>query len=281
MSKFTIKKRIALLLLFAFFCITSCLSCISKEEGDAGEESPPPVKEAAVEEPAIVQQERENQDVLPKVEPTKENAIEEPQIDEPPVEEPVKVETPEPVVAEPQPVAIETQPEVAATEEAPIIEEIAKEESEPPAEESVDEEDEIVAIIDDVVITRKDYMEAKSQVEVVIEELNQITKKKQYSRWLGYLDDEYKDTLSNRAYLSQITGTLPKVLRDRRVKLNNIRDYFEYVFVPSRQDIRVDDIEYITPTRVYVMMDMSGGRRAAVYILQKEDDGAWKLANKH
>ena len=256
MSKFSIKKISALLLLFALFCVAGCLSCVSKDGDAAG--SPPPAEEAVAEPPVLAPREALPEDKAAK-------PVEKPQekkADPPPAAKPV--ENPAPAIEE----AVVEKPEPPAAEE--------------PAAPAVDEEDgnEVVVVVNDVAITRQEFIQTKSEVEDVVEELNKITREKNYTQWLTYLDGEYRSAVSDKAYLAQISNSLPKALRDRRVRLNSLRDYFEYVFVPSRQNIRVDDIQYITPTRVYVIMDMTEGTRAAVYILEKGDDGSWKLVNK-
>lgn len=147
--------------------------------------------------------------------------------------------------------------------------------------EVLEDGNEIVAIVDSVVITRQDFRQTKSEVEAVVEDLNQITKERDYSRWLDYLDPAYRRTLSDRNYLEQISNSLPQALRDRRVRLTTLKDYFDYVFVPSRQNIRVDDIQFITPSRVYVIMDLSRDQRAAVYILERGSGGNWKLVDRN
>ncbi len=156
---------------------------------------------------------------------------------------------------------------------------------EPQAEEAsaevLEDENEIVAIVDSVVITMQDFRQTKSEIEAVVEDLNQITKERDYSRWLDYLDPAYRKTLSDRSYLEQISNSLPQALKDRRVRLTTLKDYFDYVFVPSRQNIRVDDIQFITPSRVYVIMDLSRDQRAAVYILEKESGSNWKLVDRN
>ena len=68
------------------------------------------------------------------------------------------------------------------------------------------------------------------------------------------------------------------IVSSRRKKA--LEDYFDYVFVPSRQNIRVDDIQFITPSRVYVIMEMAQAQRAAVHILEKNGNGSWKLVGK-
>jgi len=52
------------------------------------------------------------------------------------------------------------------------------------------------------------------------------------------------------------------------------------VFVPSRQNMRVDDIQFVSPTRVYVIMEIAPSSPAAIYILEKTPSG-WKLVPKN
>ena len=263
MSKGIIKTPCALPPVVALFCLASCASVDSK----VAEPSPSPVEEAADELHVLMPHEvlpgHEDHAFLPEHEGHDElhehELPEEEAVSEPPVEE--------------------AEPEVAEAEPEPIIEEKAEEEPPPPIEE--DDANEVVAVVDDVPITKQEHLQTKSEVEAVVEDLNKITREKDYVHWITYLDEDYKSTLSNRGYLAQITKSLPKALRSMHVQLVTIRDYFDYVFVPSRQNVRVDDIQYITPTRVYVIMEMRGGKRAAVYILEKESDGSWKLVDKH
>lgn len=143
-----------------------------------------------------------------------------------------------------------------------------------------DDGDEVVAMVDSVAITKEAFNQTKSEIEIVVEDLNAITRKQDYARWLTYLDPEYRKMLSSRSWLAGVSRSLPRALQERHVRLYTLEDYFDYVFVPSRQNIRVDDIQFITPSRVYVIMEMAQGQRAAVYILEKNGNGSWKLVGK-
>lgn len=143
-----------------------------------------------------------------------------------------------------------------------------------------DDGDEVVAMVDSVAITKEAFNQTKSEIEIVVEDLNAITREKDYARWLTYLDPEYRKMLSSRSWLAGVSRSLPRALQERHVRLYTLEDYFDYVFVPSRQNIRVDDIQFITPSRVYVIMEMAQAQRAAVYILEKNGNGSWKLVGK-
>ena len=59
------------------------------------------------------------------------------------------------------------------------------------------------------------------------------------------------------------------------IKLKSLKDYFTYVFVPSRQNVRVDDIKFVSPTRVDVIMKQANVS-LLVYGLENIS-GSWKL----
>lgn len=143
------------------------------------------------------------------------------------------------------------------------------------------DDNEVVVTVDSVGITKHEFEKTKSEIEVVVEDLNKITETQNYDAWLAYLDPDYRKTLTDRAYLDRVSKSLPRALQERKIRLLTLEDYFKYVFVPSRQNIRVDDIQFITPTRVYVIMEISHGQTAAVYILEKNQNGEWKLVDKN
>lgn len=136
--------------------------------------------------------------------------------------------------------------------------------------------DTIVIKFDTVAITKLTFENTKTEMQLVVEELNKITLERDYTKWLTWLSDEYKQTYSDPAILEKVSSSLPI----KGVKLKTLRDYFEYVFVPSRQNMRVDDIQFVSPTRVYVIMEITPKSPAAIYILEKTPTG-WKLVLKN
>ncbi len=134
----------------------------------------------------------------------------------------------------------------------------------------------IVARFNDIEITKATYDTAKSEIQLVVEDLNTITLNRDYNRWMTYLSEEYIQTFSDPAHLQRVSASLPI----RGVQLRTLRDYFTYVFVPSRQNMRVDDIQFVSPTRVYAIMEIDPKTPVAIYILEKTALG-WQIVVKN
>ena len=208
---------------------------VQSETIDASTPQPEPVKEPA----PLMQQET----VKPAV-PTKPN---------PPVktkESPVTVEKP---LAEPKPVVEKKEPVVEVKPEP------------------VEEKNTVIAEFEGVTITKETYDQTKTEMEKIVESLNRITATKNYSQWITFLSDGYRQQYSQALTLQKVSEALPV----KGIKLKSLRDYFTYVFVPSRQNVRVDDIKFVSPTRVDVIMKQ-GNTSLLVYGLENID-GTWKL----
>lgn len=141
------------------------------------------------------------------------------------------------------------------------------------AETSKAADEEVVAQFEGVSITRKEKEIAKSEIEEVVKKLNEITAKKDYGRWRYWLSKDYIKEFSKPEVLKKISEEHSANLRGKQLK--TIEDYFYYVFVPSRQNGRVDDIEYLTPTKVRVWK-IEPTRKLIFYNLEKIDD-RWLL----
>lgn len=134
----------------------------------------------------------------------------------------------------------------------------------------------VVVQFDSVAITKLTFKNTKTEIETVVEDLNKITLTKDYARWQTYLSDEYVAVFSDPENLAAVSRSLPT----KGIQLRTLRDYFNYVFVPSRQNMRVDDIQFVSPIRVYVIMEIAPGSPAAIYILEKTQAG-WKIVPKN
>lgn len=132
-------------------------------------------------------------------------------------------------------------------------------------------DDKTFVSFDPSTISREQYEEEKSEIQLLVEQLNKITSARDYVGWLNFISDEYKNYYSDPEVLKAQTSRLPV----KNLKLNNLQDYFKYVFVVSRQKCRVDDINYITPTRVKVLQ-REPGKVLIIYNLEKFE-GHWKI----
>ena len=223
--------------------------------------APPSVKEEpaqseAVSAPAPVV-EPEPKETMPSVqqEPAKSAVPVKPA--EPKQEAPVRKEEPPAKAEEPS-----VKPESVVTKKEP-----AAKVKPAPAE----KKQEVIAEFEGVTITKETYDQTKTEMEKIVENLNRITASKDYSQWLKLLSEEYKQQYSQALTLQKVSEALPV----KGIKLKSLRDYFTYVFVPSRQNVRVDDIKFVSPTRVDVIMKQANVS-LLVYGLENID-GTWKL----
>ncbi|UTC78659.1 hypothetical protein E4O04_11920 [Treponema sp. OMZ 799] len=173
-----------------------------------------------------------------------------------------------PVVETPVPQEKPQEVQKPAVVEKPV--EKAEPKVEPKVEAAKSADEEVVAQFEGVSITKKDKEIAKSEIEEVVKKLNEITAKKDYGRWRYWLSIEYIKEFSKPEVLKKTSEGLPAHLKGKQLK--NIEDYFYYVFVPSRQNKKFDDLEYLSPTKVATWTTDS----KILYRFEKID-GRWLL----
>jgi hypothetical protein len=117
------------------------------------------------------------------------------------------------------------------------------------------------------------------EVQRFITRLNDIIHAKKYDAWVKSLSQEYIETYSSPNYLKRASED--PLFKSKKIVLTNFRDFFMYNVVPSRENIdtvEVDDIEFITPTRVKAFTVNAKGQRLRLYELEK-DGNDWKIIN--
>ncbi len=168
----------------------------------------------------------------PKPAPVPEPVVE--VVPEPEIIEPVE-ETPEPEpVAEPEPVVLQLvdEPEVV------IIEEVSEE---------IQEYSRSVSNIESGAISEETFTHDKREILEIIDKLEAIMKGKKYNDWLNYLTQDSKTFWSDKKNLSELSQ---KLFSKYNFELKNLREYFEYFFIPARKGRVVDEIRYVTPTEI-------------------------------
>lgn len=251
--------------LFLSLIISLLASCSAappvKEEPAQSQEitapAPEPVKEP---EPPV----KEPEPVVKQEPPVKQKPVEpavpvEPIKPEPPVKTEEPPADPEPMIEKQAPVA---KPEPVIEKKKPVVE---------VKPEPVEEKNTVIAEFEGVTITKETYDQTKTEMEKIVEKLNRITAAKDYTQWITFLSKEYQQQYSQALTLKKVSEALPV----KGIKLKSLRDYFMYVFVPSRQNVRVDDIQFVSPTRVDVIMKQANVS-LLVYGLENVDDN-WKL----
>lgn len=125
-------------------------------------------------------------------------------------------------------------------------------------------------------VTKEEYDTTKIEVQQLIEQLNNIIRNKDFNSWVAYLSPAYRESLSDPDFLAQVSESAR--LKNEKIVLRSLQDYFIYVVVPSRANDRVDDIEFIGQKRVKAYTVTPKGQRLRLYDLEKRD-GQWKIIN--
>jgi hemerythrin len=178
--------------------------------------------------------------------------------DQQPASEPISAETTSkdtaPVEEEPEP------------EQPPEPEQAPEQEPEPADEPQEPEET-------DFSVSEEVYKETFKDIRLLIDELNAIIREENYKEWLAYLTEDYKDHFSDPEVLKQNSDQ--PLLKKYSIELNSLRDYFKNVVVPSRSNVRLDDIVFVDNEHVKAIM-IFNNKRTILYQLEKSEDG-WKI----
>jgi hypothetical protein len=125
-------------------------------------------------------------------------------------------------------------------------------------------------------ISQEVFNSTKVDVQQFIQNLNAIIRDRNYRAWVSHLGDDYYAEKSSPGYLAQVSEQ-PR-LKTQKIVLSNAQDYFTHVVVPSRQNDRVDDIEFVSPTRVKAYTMTPNGQRLRLYDLESSGN-TWKIIN--
>jgi hypothetical protein len=158
----------------------------------------------------------------------------------------------------------ETEPEVVQ-EPVPEAEAVAEPEAQVVAEPEAEPEE--------FVVTEEVFEQTFQKVEEVILELNRLIRAKDFEGWLEYLNDEYIGTYSDPALLAQYSES--DRLKSNGIVLTDLEDFFTYVVVPSRANLRLDDLVFLSEDQVEAIMIIRD-QRVSVYKLRLIDN-EWKI----
>jgi hypothetical protein len=113
-----------------------------------------------------------------------------------------------------------------------------------------------------------------ADVRAFIDSLNQIIRRQDYDAWLSNLTDEYIRHNSDPAILQQYSEY--PIIKNKGIRLQTLKDYFLNVVYPSRQNDKVDDIEFVREDLIKAITVSPKGDRNILYMLEKHGD-TWKI----
>jgi len=129
-------------------------------------------------------------------------------------------------------------------------------------------------------ITQAQYVSTREEVQKFIEQQNKFIREKNFEAWKSSLSPEYFAEISSKENLKRISEQ--PAMKTRKIVLNTANDYFDNVVVPSRADLRVDEIEFISVNRVkaFTLITNKAGeeQRLRLYDLEKIGN-SWTIIN--
>jgi hypothetical protein len=120
------------------------------------------------------------------------------------------------------------------------------------------------------------YTVTMRDIQDFVQHLDDLIKAKNYDRWLELLSPEYFELINTGEFLNTVSQQ-PR-LKSQNIILQDSRDYFLNVVVMSRTGLQVNDIEFLTMTRVMVFTINQQAQRIRIYTLDKTPD-SWEIVD--
>ena len=115
--------------------------------------------------------------------------------------------------------------------------------------------------------------EAETDIAELIENLNDIIASKDFNSWQEYLSTDYIMYYSDPDVLKEQSRS-PLLIKNKIV-LRTIEDYFNYVVVGSRQNVKLDEIKVLDRDHIKAYMFINS-TPVIIYELVRIDD-TWKI----
>lgn len=123
-------------------------------------------------------------------------------------------------------------------------------------------------------VSKEVYKRTFHEVEKVIDELNSIISNGDFELWKSFLTPAYRREMSKPETLAKLSKS--PILESNNIVLKSLEDYFHWVVVPSRSDVRLDDLRFLNENTVEAIM-IVGNQQIILYRLEKRN-GSWKIA---
>ena len=122
-------------------------------------------------------------------------------------------------------------------------------------------------------VPRHNHQEIEEEIKNLVLRINSDISNGRYEEWLSYLSSDYIDNYNSSEVLNEIS-LFPR-LKTRSIVLTDLKGYYEGVVVPSRYEIKLEDIEITTEKRA-IVYSMCKGVRVRLYELE-EIHGEWRI----
>lgn len=175
---------------------------------------------------------------------------------------------------------VEPEPEVVPVVEKKPVEVAPKEEPKPEPKKEVKpapkQEDKAMeeykrSVAENTTIDYDTFAEDKKQILKIIEELIVIMKDGDDVKWRDYVEKSSLAYWSDTNHLAAYSKKLPQ----KGLRMKNLKDYFKWVFVPSRKGQTIDEIRYISSENIKAVQVRDD--KDIVYYYFRKENGKWKI----
>lgn len=156
--------------------------------------------------------------------------------------------------------------------QAPIVEPVVEPVPVAPAPEAVDNP----PPADEVAVSEEKREASLAEIRDLVDRLNAIIARSAFTEWKLYLDQDYLKTYGDPVLLKAYSTKSP-ILKQYKINLRTLEDYFKFVVVPSRAEVTVDSISFVDENRVRVWTVVDN-ERVLLYLL-KLYGKEWKISS--
>ncbi|MCK5674501.1 MAG: hypothetical protein KAH95_14065 [Spirochaetales bacterium] len=122
-------------------------------------------------------------------------------------------------------------------------------------------------------LNETEIKEAEIDISELIQKLNRIITSKDFNSWKNHLSEDYINYYSDPAVLKEKTQS--PLLTKYKIVLRSLEDYFNYVVVGSRQNVKLDEIKVLDRDHIKAYMFINN-KAVIIYELIRIDN-IWKI----
>lgn len=130
------------------------------------------------------------------------------------------------------------------------------------------------AAFDPSSLTKEEKKATFADAQALVERLNAIIRARDFGAWKTYLTPAYIAYYSDPLVLARLSES--PVLKRAGIVLHSLEDYFLEVVYNSRQNARLDDIDFVGADSIVAITLSPQGDRLVLYNLEKQQD-SWKI----
>jgi hypothetical protein len=157
-----------------------------------------------------------------------------------------------------------------STEPEPVQEQPVIQQEQPKAETENAEYNKAISKISGEAVSLNTYEADLAAIQATIAELDAVMTKRDFQKWQTYVEPDSITYWKNPSHLAKASSLLPR----KDVKVKNLMDYFNYIFIPARVDHKVEHIRYVNPNSVKAVQ-VKDDETEVVYYNFVKSKGKW------